>query len=275
MSDLLNSSKSSRCSLTQGFQRRIIRGIPAVLLLFTVSWSVANRSCWIEGQSLRARPVPLRAQNSRVVLAAVSPEVMWTQGERYLMSQDVSDAERADGLRMVQQAAEEGYGPAMNALGVFFCKGMFGIPQDYQAGEDWFERAWKAGYLEAYHNLGLFKLNSESGFPQNKRAAAHHFATAAKAGHSPSMYTLGLQLMKGDGIPCDRQMGFSWVQKFHEANPELVKDFERRRLAGQLSPEEQKMYQEKFEKTRKLLRDSPFRKRGERQVNYEDQDSSS
>ena len=76
------------------------------------------------------------------------------------------------GTALLKSAAELGYAPAMNDLGVRYWLGM-GLPTDGKEAAAWLEKAAATGLVAAKQNISL--LAPESGM--------HHISDVSKAGH--------------------------------------------------------------------------------------------
>jgi TPR repeat protein len=106
-----------------------------------------------------------------------------------------------DGIKLLQSAADKGYAPAQNELGLRFQKGQ-GVAVDLAAALKWYEFASKQSHVPAYVNLGLLLVKGEGGAQDFKRAA-ELFQKAADAGDGWGFNNLGSMYEMGWGVSKD------------------------------------------------------------------------
>lgn len=75
--------------------------------------------------------------------------------------------------QLLNAAAQDGFGPALNLIGRYHRKGLF-VPQDDRTACDWYERALKAGNPDGAHNLAAM-YERGIGRPKNKKLSEHLF----------------------------------------------------------------------------------------------------
>jgi localization factor PodJL len=112
------------------------------------------------------------------------------------------------GLRV---AATKGDAAAEFEIAVRFAEGR-GVPQDFAAAAEWFERAAKQGLVPAQFRLGgLYEKGL--GVKKNVESARRLYVPAAEAGNAKAMHNLAVLFAEGfDGKP-DYQSAAKWFRK--------------------------------------------------------------
>src|SRR6266576_2275945 len=131
-----------------------------------------------------------------------------------LLKNDESEA-----LRLLQRAANQGYMPAEESLGIFYATGI-GMPQP-NPGEalTWYRKAAQHGSIDAATNLATMYATA-GGVPRDLEAAITWFRQAAEAGGAAAQYNLALIYGRGDGVPRDDQQSLQWLVK--AANQDVI-----------------------------------------------------
>ena len=124
----------------------------------------------------------------------------------------------------MKAAADAGYAPAMNDLGVRYLKG-FGLPEDPKSAAMWLKKAVEKGLPAAELNLSAVEIDS----------MAKHVAAAAKAGHPVGQF-LAAEAAEKAGKLADAFALFS--QAADSSHEEAAK--RRDALKAKLSPAQQK-----------------------------------
>lgn len=75
------------------------------------------------------------------------------------------------------------------------------------------QRAADAGSAEGQHRLGLVYARGDAGQPSNDVRAAELFAKAAEQGHHRAQTNLGLLYLRGQGVPRDLVQARAWLEK--------------------------------------------------------------
>ena len=75
------------------------------------------------------------------------------------------------------------------------------------------QRAADAGSSEGQHRLGLIYARGDAGQPRNDARAAELFAKAAEQGHRRAQTNLGLLYLRGQGVPRDLVQARAWLEK--------------------------------------------------------------
>jgi TPR repeat protein len=88
-----------------------------------------------------------------------------------------------------RKAAEEGYAPAQNNLGVMYEQGQ-GVVQNYAEAANWYRKAAEQGWAFAQYNLGCLYANG-NGVEQNPVEAAKLHRQAAEQGYAPAQFMVG------------------------------------------------------------------------------------
>lgn len=107
----------------------------------------------------------------------------------------------ADGIKLLQSAAEKGYAPAQNELGLRLQKGT-GIVASSTSAAQWYQKASDRDHVPAHVNLGLLLVKGE-GVPQDFAKALELFQKAADVGDGWGLNNLGSMHEMGWGVPKD------------------------------------------------------------------------
>jgi uncharacterized protein len=107
----------------------------------------------------------------------------------------------ADGIKLLQSAAEKGFAPAQNELGLRLQKGT-GMPVNAGDALAWFEKSSGQGHVPAQVNLGLMLVKGD-GVPQDLPRAVQLFQKAADAGDGWGLNNLGSMYEMGWGVAKD------------------------------------------------------------------------
>jgi uncharacterized protein len=119
--------------------------------------------------------------------------------------------EAADGIKLLQSAAEKGYAPAQNELGLRFQKGT-GVTANSNQAAKWFQKASEQNHVPAHVNLGLLLVKGD-GIPQDFPKALVLFQKAADAGDSWGMNNLGSMYEMGWGVTKDIEKAKQFYKK--------------------------------------------------------------
>lgn len=176
------------------------------------------------------------------------PYALYVLGRYYLNGMVQHDV--AQGLQLLEQAAEKNVGEALLLLGDYY---FFDYDQreEYDKGFVCYTRAEKLGYLTdglgmcyefgigveaqptkafAYYQDAAARGNQEAiyrlarsyyfgiGTEVDKKAAYNHFIEVAQQGNTYACYFVGLQLLNGDGIAMDMSDGVDWIRKAADAD---------------------------------------------------------
>jgi localization factor PodJL len=117
----------------------------------------------------------------------------------------------AIGSSALRKAAVKGDPAAEFEIAVRFAEG-HGVPQDWTAASEWFERASKQGLVPAQFRLaGLYEKGL--GVKKDLDAARRLYVSAAEAGHAKAMHNLAVMYAEGvEGKP-DYQTSAKWFRK--------------------------------------------------------------
>jgi uncharacterized protein len=126
---------------------------------------------------------------------------------QYLLSRLIAKApaglpvDAADGIKLLQSAADKGYAPAQNELGLRLQKGS-GVTANVVDAASWFQKASDQNYMTAHVNLGLLLVKGE-GVPQDLPKAFQLFQKAADGGDAWGLNNLGSMYEMGWGVAKD------------------------------------------------------------------------
>jgi hypothetical protein len=121
-----------------------------------------------------------------------------------------NDEEEA--LRLLRLAAEKGYVPAEESLGIYYATGIGMEKPDPQAAVKWYTAAAQKGSVDAATNMGSMYASGD-GVPKDMTTAVRWFRQAADAGDGSAAYSLALIYWRGDGVPRDEQQAQTWLTK--------------------------------------------------------------
>lgn len=114
----------------------------------------------------------------------------------------------AEVRRWYAKAADVGFTPAANLLGMAFLTG-YGGGRDVAKARASLQQAGEEGYLPALYELGRLYYNGEEGLPKDYKMAGAYFSAAAKAGHVESIYAAARMYDLGYGVAPDQQRAMS------------------------------------------------------------------
>lgn len=120
--------------------------------------------------------------------------------------------DEAEALRLLRLAADQGYVPAEESLGIYYAAGVGMEKPDPQVALKWYTAAAQKGSLDAAMNIGSMYAGGD-GVPKDMTTAIRWFRQAADAGGSLAEYTLALIYRRGDGVPRDEQQAMVWLTK--------------------------------------------------------------
>jgi cell division septation protein DedD len=110
--------------------------------------------------------------------------------------------------------ADKGDADAAFNLGQAYRLGR-GVPQDFAAAQDWFERAARKGHVDAQATLGLMMFQNG-----NQTGGLRWLKMAALRGEPRAMLVYGTAMFNGDGIPRDPVLGYRFVMGAAQAGLE-------------------------------------------------------
>ncbi len=110
----------------------------------------------------------------------------------------------------VQRATKQGDPVAMVLAGEILSQG-YGVPQDKEAAQKWFEAAAAKGNADALFTLGSMKLIS--GVPDQKDDGVDLLRQAAAKGNSAAAYNLGLIYLQGALAPREPAEAAEWFRR--------------------------------------------------------------
>jgi localization factor PodJL len=107
-----------------------------------------------------------------------------------------------------ERAAKQGLVPAQFRLGGLYEKGM-GIKKDLEAARHLYLAAANAGHAKAMHNLAVLYAEGADGKP-DYQSAAYWFRRAADHGVTDSQYNLGILYARGIGVETNLAEAYKW-----------------------------------------------------------------
>jgi localization factor PodJL len=107
-----------------------------------------------------------------------------------------------------ERAAKQGLVPAQFRLGGLYEKGM-GVRKDLEAARRLYLAASNAGHAKAMHNLAVLYAEGAEGKP-DYQSAAYWFRKAADYGVTDSQYNLGILYARGIGVETNLAEAFKW-----------------------------------------------------------------
>ncbi len=109
--------------------------------------------------------------------------------------------EASDGIKLLQSAADKGYAPAQNEMGLRLQKGT-GVAANTAEAAKWYQKASDQNHVSAHVNLGLLLVKGE-GITQDFPKALLLFQKAADAGDNWGLNNLGSMYEMGWGVTKD------------------------------------------------------------------------
>src|SRR5215467_6793721 len=107
-----------------------------------------------------------------------------------------------------ERAAKQGLAPAQFRLGGLYEKGM-GVKKDLDAARRLYLAAAQAGNAKSMHNLAVLYAEGAEGRP-DYQTAAHWFRKAADHGVTDSQYNLGILYARGIGVETNLAEAYKW-----------------------------------------------------------------
>jgi TPR repeat protein len=122
------------------------------------------------------------------------------------------DEDLPTAAKWFREAAELGFSPAQDKLGLMYEHGM-GVAKNWREAAKWYLMAAEKGFADSQYHLGVIYANGQ-GFPIDFKASVKWCIKAAEQGHSEAQSTLGRIFLKGvDGIPRDAAEASKWLRK--------------------------------------------------------------
>ncbi|HEB95521.1 MAG TPA: sel1 repeat family protein, partial [Sedimenticola thiotaurini] len=137
-----------------------------------------------------------------------SPEALTREANR-LRSYGV--AGHAGAFRLYRRAAESGYAPAQNNLGVAYEEGI-GVAPDPVKAAYWYRLAARQGIPHAQHSLGTMLLTGR-GVDRDIAAGIRWIESAAAQGHAAACADLGRIYAEGRLVKKDPDKAAYWRRK--------------------------------------------------------------
>jgi TPR repeat protein/transglutaminase-like putative cysteine protease len=128
------------------------------------------------------------------------------------LSRDVPKA-----LTLLEAAAAQGFGDAMNVLGNAYADGN-GVPRDDQRAIAYYRQAVEYGDLDAAHNLGYAYFFGQRGQPIDYAQAFQLFRQAAEMGQKNSQFFLSRMYFEGRGTEKNDTLARFWATQAYFRN---------------------------------------------------------
>jgi uncharacterized protein len=123
----------------------------------------------------------------------------------------------AEALRLLHQAADQGFVAAQESLGIFSAMGI-GMEQSAPAEAlEWYKKAAQQGSLDAATNIALMYANG-IGIPKDQTQAMIWFRRAAEGGDATAQYNLALMYGRGKEVPQDLKESLVWLTAAADQN---------------------------------------------------------
>ena len=136
-----------------------------------------------------------------------------TPAEWFKRAKEIEKAGKInEAINAYKIAADKGYAPAQNNLGVIFETGGFGVPMRRPAAVSWYEKAAMQGHANGQYNYARCKEHGR-GTAKDLQGAVLWYEKAAKQGHVQAQYNLGVCLAKGTGTAKDPEAAKVWFKK--------------------------------------------------------------
>ncbi len=125
---------------------------------------------------------------------------------------DLANLRYGEGVRWLKAAAEQGFAPAENALGLAYYRGT-GVPVNVTQAQSWFYKAASAGDSGGENNLGVLSDTLDNGSSQGSYQVVLWFLRSASQGFAVAENNLGLAYQQGYGVSQDFGKAASWFRK--------------------------------------------------------------
>jgi len=122
------------------------------------------------------------------------------------------DEDAAQGLDMVEEAANAGCAEAMYFMGKAHAGGKHNLPPSDLAAVEWLARAAEAGHAAAQFKLGMFYQHGR-GVAKDAFMASEWFYEAADQGDANAQFALGVACGKGLGVVKNHEQACYWYSK--------------------------------------------------------------
>lgn len=103
------------------------------------------------------------------------------------------------GRKLMEEAANKGFAPAMSFVADGYAFGQDSYPQYYVSAYEWYTKAAKQLFPHAAYNLGILLLDGK-GCNENHAEAAYWFEKSAAFDNVTGMLNIGIMYMNGDGV---------------------------------------------------------------------------
>ena len=117
----------------------------------------------------------------------------------------------AEAVKLVRQAADQGYAVAQDNLGDLYYSGQ-GVGQDYAEAAKWYRKAADQGYAAAQTSLGKLYYSGQ-GVGQDYAEAVKLVRQAADQGYAVAQDNLGDLYYSGQGVTQDYAEAAKWYRK--------------------------------------------------------------
>jgi TPR repeat protein len=120
----------------------------------------------------------------------------------------IDQGDLAEGVALLQEAADENFAPAQHRLARMYEAGE-GVAADPALARQWTERAAAAGNVRAMHDLGVYFARSDDA-PGDEAAAFRWFRQAAEFNLADSQFNLGVLYQQGRGVNASAEEALFW-----------------------------------------------------------------
>jgi pilus assembly protein CpaE len=120
----------------------------------------------------------------------------------------IERGDQAEGIALLQEAADENFAPAQHQLAQLYAAGE-GVAADQTLARQWTERAAAAGNVRAMHDLGVYFARGEDA-PADEAAAFRWFRQAAEFNLADSQFNLGVLYQQGRGVSASAEEALFW-----------------------------------------------------------------
>ena len=122
----------------------------------------------------------------------------------------------AEAMKWYRRSADQGYTPAMKAIGDINYQGL-GRKRDVSEAEKWYRRAAERGDADAMVSLGQLLSAEDPMFGRrNESEAVRWYGKAAEQGHPLGMTHLAMALQSGRGVAVDKAAALEWFRRAAE-----------------------------------------------------------
>ena len=152
------------------------------------------------------------------------PEAMYELGMAWMyISQQMDDVDRREqGMQMLLDSAQAGYGAAATFIGTIYHEGKFKYEVDINKAVEWYHKGALLGDPLGMSNYGISLQRGDGGFQRDDEEAFKWISQAAETGLGIAQYNAALACHAGRGTRMDRVKAKRYFQLASQKGIELA-----------------------------------------------------